>query len=486
MTTPPPLTQKEIYVVLFGALLALFLAALDQTIVATALPAIGADLGDFHLMSWIVTSYMLTATAGTPVLGKLGDMFGRRRLLLACMGLFLVASALCALSQTMLHLILARAVQGLAGGGLMTTVQALVGELVSPRERARYAAWFSLTWAMASLAGPLLGGIFAVHVGWQWVFWINLPLGLVALVVIWFALRKFPLNTRPAKVDVLSVIWLLTGSTGVLLALSEGGSTPDWGLGALLALGAGGALGLVFFLLRQRRVAEPILPPAFLSDSVIGPMLGTLFLAFGAYLAVAVLVPTYFQVGLGVGADVSGLIMIPFMLSVTLTAGLAGRYVKATGRYRLPPLIGIPVAALAILAEGLLAGHLPVWAAAALLVPVGLGIGPVFPISMLATQNAVDRKDLGAISGAVSFLRSLGGALVTAGATALLLYLIVKGLPNLAAIGGLQDLARANLTPADRAAVVESFSTLFICLSIVMLLGFLFYRKAEERPLRAA
>lgn len=489
MTTAAPsetvLNPAEIKVVLFGALLALFLAALDQTIVATAIPAIGRDLGDFHLVGWIITAYMLTSTAGIPILGKLGDIYGRKRLLYICMVLFLVASALCALSQTMLQLVLARAVQGLAGGGLMTTVQALVGEIVSPRERAKYAAYFAMTWAAASLAGPILGGVFAAHAGWAWVFWINIPLGLIALAVVSVALRKLPLHTRPARIDGWSVLWLLSGSTALLLAVSEGGTASTWGFPVIVALVVGGLIGLGLFIRRQRKVEEPILPPQFLADKVIGPTLASIFLLFGAYLCVAVLAPTYLQVGLGASPDVSGLVMIPFMLSVPISAYFAGNYVKRTGRYRLPSLIGIPVAIVALLIEAGFAGQLPIWAAALLLFPVGLGIGPIFPTSIVSAQNAVAKRDLGAISGAIGFVRSFGGALLMAGGTALVLGLIAAWAPSLSGAGGLEELARHPLTVEDRASVSQAFAVLFLATAVVLLIGLGIYTRVEERPLRA-
>jgi EmrB/QacA subfamily drug resistance transporter len=488
MTTAAPteaaLTQAEIKVVLFGALLALFLAALDQTIVATAIPAIGRDLGDFHLVGWIITAYMLTATAGTPILGKLGDIYGRKRLLYICMVLFLVASVLCAISTTMMQLVLSRAVQGLAGGGLMTTVQALVGEIVSPRERAKYAAYFAMTWAAASLAGPILGGVFAAHAGWPWVFWINIPLGLIALGVVTVALRKLPLHTRPARIDFWSILWLMIGSTSLLLALSEGGTSANWGLPVIAALVVAGIGGLGFFIARQRKVEEPILPPHFMSDRVIRPTLASLFVVFGAYLCVAVLAPTYLQVGLGASPDVSGLVMIPFMLSVPLTAFIGGQYVKRTGRYRLPVLVGIPIAIVALLIEAAFAGQLPIWAAAMLLFPIGLGIGPLFPTSIVASQNAVAKRDLGAISGAIGFVRSLGGALFMTAGTALILGLIAAWAPSLAGAGGLEELARHPLTPADRASVSQAFAVLFLAVAGLLLIGLTIYSRIEERPLR--
>jgi len=489
MTTAAPteaaLTPAEIKVVLFGALLALFLAALDQTIVAPALPAISKDLGDFQLVGWIVTAYMLTATAGTPIVGKLGDLYGRKRLLYVCMVLFLVASALCALSQTMLQLVLARAVQGLAGGGLMTTVQALVGEIVSPRERARYAAFFAMTWAAASLAGPILGGFFAEYAGWHWVFWINIPLGIVALGVVSVALRKLPLHTRPARIDVLSIIWLMIGSTSLLLALSEGGTSANWGLPVIGALVVAGVVGLGIFIRRQHKVDEPILPPHFFSDKVTGPILASLFVVFGAYLCIAVLAPTYLQVGLGASPKVSGAVMIPFMLSVPITAFFGGNYVKRTGRYRLPVLIGIPIAILALLIEAAFAGQLPIWAAALLLFPVGLGIGPLFPTTIVAAQNAVAKRDLGAISGAIGFVRSLGGALFMTAGAALILGLIAAWAPSLAGAAGLDELARHPLTPADRASINQAFSVLFLCVAGLLVIGLAIYSRVEERPLRA-
>ncbi|MBL8669969.1 MAG: MFS transporter, partial [Alphaproteobacteria bacterium] len=331
------LSQGEIRTVIVGCLIALFLSALDQTIIATALPAIAADLGDFALISWVVTSYLLAATCATPILGKLSDLYGRRPMLLLCLFIFLAGSVLCAAAPSMGLLIAARALQGLGGGGLITLAQATVADIVSPRERARYSAYFATTWGLASVLGPTLGGVITEFLDWTWIFWINLPMGAVALLVADRALRKLPPRTSRGRIDLGSMALFATSALAFLLTLSFGGrifpwvSLPTAGLVAVsLAAGA-------LFWRRQRSAAEPIMPPRFLKDPVLAPLFLSMFLAFGSFIAISTLVPVYLKITLQLSASSVGLLMIGLMLSSTLSAGWAGQHLKRTGRYTLPP-----------------------------------------------------------------------------------------------------------------------------------------------------
>jgi len=478
------LSQSEVHTVVIGALLALFLSALDQTIIATALPTIAAELGDFALISWVVTSYLLVSTCVTPILGKLSDLYGRRVILLSCLVLFLGASALCALAPTMPLLIAARALQGAGGGGLMVMSQTVIADVVAPRERGRYAAYFAMVWASSSLLGPILGGFLSQHAGWPWIFWVNLPIGFAAFFVIDRVLRKLPVRRVEARIDYVSVLLFTLASSGLLAVLSLGGMQLPWTSPWLWVMAVAAVVIAYVFLRRQGRVAEPILPPRFLTDAVVGPALGAVALGFGAYLAVAVLAPTYMQVALGAEPATVGLLMIPMMLATTITAASAGRYVKATGNYKLPPLIGMPVCAVALALLALLGQHVTTVIAAGLLFFVGLGIGPIFPTSMVAAQNAVKRRELGMITGTIGFSRALGGALLTAAASALVLGLIAAWVPAAGNVAGLEDLARHPLDAAGRAEVARAFDVLFGATSAVILLATLVYMQVAHRPLR--
>lgn len=479
------LTQSEVRTIVLGALLALFLSALDQTIVATALPSIGRELGDFELISWVVTAYLLTSTCATPILGKLSDLYGRRLMLLGCLILFLAASALCALSTSMTMLIASRALQGLGGGGLLTLAQTVIADVVAPRERGRYSAYFATVWAGSALIGPTLGGALTQYVGWPWIFWINLPLGLLALVIIDRSLRKLPVPRIKARIDFVSIALLTLGTTALLLGLSWGGTAFPWASLPVVAAVAVAVLGGWLFFRRQSRVAEPILPPRFLGDAVVGPVLLSVFLAFGGYLVLAVLAPTYLQVALQADTGEVGLLMIPLMVSTTITASLCGRSITRTGTYRRPPLLGLPVAIVASLALAAVATHTTPLVASGLLMIVGFGVGPIFPASMVASQNAAAIRDLGAVTGAVGFSRALGGAILVAAGSALVLGLIVAWSPSVASVSGLEELVRRPLSEAERSDVAGAFAVLFAAVAAVFALSLVTYLRVEHRPLRS-
>jgi EmrB/QacA subfamily drug resistance transporter len=479
------LTQSEIRTIVLGALLALFLSALDQTIVATALPSIGRELGDFELISWVVTAYLLTSTCATPILGKLSDLYGRRLMLLGCLVVFLVASALCALSTSMTMLIASRALQGLGGGGLLTLAQTVIADVVAPRERGRYSAYFATVWAGSALIGPTLGGALTQYVGWPWIFWINLPLGLLALGIIDRSLRKLPVPRIKARIDFVSIALLTLGTTALLLGLSWGGTAYPWASAPVVAVAAVAIIGGWLFFRRQGRVEQPILPPRFLGDAVVGPVLLSVFLAFGGYLVLAVLAPTYLQVALQADTGEVGLLMIPLMVSTTITASLCGRSITRTGTYRRPPLIGLPVAILAALALAAVATHTTPLVASGLLMIVGFGVGPIFPASMVASQNAAALRDLGAVTGAVGFSRALGGAILVAAGSALVLGLIVAWSPSVASVSGLEELVRRPLSEAERGDVARAFAVLFAAVAAVFALSLVTYLRVEHRPLRS-
>ena len=442
------LAPRDLSLIIGGAMIAIFLAALDQTIVATALPWIARDLGDVALLSWVVTSYLVTSICATAIAGKLSDIHGRRPLMLAALVVFVVASVACALAESMAALIAARAAKGIGGGALVTLAQTVVADVVSPRERGRYSAHFSAMWALASLLGPTVGGALTQYLGWQWIFWINLPLGLVALATVDSVLRKLPQRSVPARIDAPSLLLLPVATTALLLALSWGGVAHPWAstpvlLALVLALAAGAA-----FWRRQGRLEEPVFPPAFLRDDVVARVLPAIFLAFGAYLSLAITMPVFMQVKLGLQPGDVGLMMIPLTFSTTITAYASGRYLRRTGDYRRPVLVGFPLAALSSLAFAAVVPDAGPWTVVIALLCIGFGIGPIFPTAIVAIQNAVEPRDVGAVTGALGYARALGGAVCAAAATALVLALAPQG----GDLRGLDDLVRAPLGEAGRAA----------------------------------
>lgn len=477
------LSPSEIRVVMWGALLAMALSALDQTIVATAMPAIARDLGDVSLLSWIVSAYLLTSTCITPIVGKLSDLYGRRRMLIGALLTFMLGSALCALSRGMVPLILSRALQGVGGGSLITLGQAVIGDVVSPRERARYSAYFSIVFASASVLGPSLGGFLTQYWGWPWIFWINVPLGLTALVVANRALRKLPVRHRRAVIDYAGIATLSCATVLLLVVVSLGGNRLPWTAPLTVALAAVSVILAGVFFWIQRRAPEPVLPPRILADRVMKPLLGASFVIIGTFLAINVLSPVYFQVALGLPASEAGLLTIPLLVSTSISSSFASRYSSRVGRYKWPTLLSLPVAIVALAALAFTADRLTAPVAAVMLTIAGLGIGPAYPASSVAALNAVEPRDMGVASGSLVFARALGSAIMIAVATALVLALAAEALPN-GGRGGLEELVRATLTPTARNIVAHSFGVMFGAAAAMLALGLGIFACVEDRLLR--
>ncbi len=483
MPSPAP-SPADVRAILIGAMLSMFLSALDQTIMAPALPTVARELGDFTLLSWIVTAYLLTSICVTPLIGKLSDLYGRWPVMATSLVIFMASSVLCALAPNMLTLIIARGLQGLGGGGLIPLAQTIVGDVISPRDRGKYAAYFSIVWASSAILGPTIGGGLTEWLGWPSIFWVNIPLGCLALVIVGRALRRLPRERHDARIDLTSSA-LLTGATvTLLLVLSLGGKRLPWLSPETLGLAVTALALAVLFIRRQARASEPIVPLRFLRDTVIRPTLAAGFMTYGCYLSVTVLIPIYLQVALGVSAGETGLLMIPTMLSSTVTANMCGTYSQRTARYKLPILLGVPVAIAGLVLFALLAHRLSPWSASLLLMLVGMGIGPTFPGSTVAVQNAVERRDLGTVSGALAFSRSLGAAIIIAAASALVLGLVAGALPSTGQVSSLEDLTTAELPEAARAAVATAFSVTFGALAVGLAVALAFFACVEERPLR--
>jgi EmrB/QacA subfamily drug resistance transporter len=410
---PGPLSRRQLRIVFGGLMLGMLLAALDQTIVATALPTIVGDLGGLNHLSWVVTAYLLTSTAVTPLWGKLSDLYGRRSAFQAAIAIFLVGSMLSGLSQNMGELIAFRAVQGLGGGGLMALALAIVGDLVSPRERGRYQGWFGAVFALASVSGPLLGGFFTDQLSWRWIFYVNLPLGVAALIVTTVVLR-IPFRRLERRIDYLGSVLLVAAVTCVVVATTWGGTTFPWGSVQIIGLAVAAVVLLVLFVAWEARASEPILPLRLFRNpifTVAGAITGLLGLAlFGA----VVYLPEYLQVVQGASAIMSGLQLIPLTLGIVVASAGSGQVVSRTGRYKVFPIVG---AALLVVGFWLFT-HIQVGTSTAVLsgwmLVVGLGIGCILQIAVLAVQNAVAYQDLGTATSATVFFRLLGGSLGTA------------------------------------------------------------------------
>ncbi|MFF9201665.1 MDR family MFS transporter [Streptomyces sp. NPDC014986] len=399
----------DVLVSIGALLLGLLLAALDQTIVATALPTIVSELGGLAHLSWVVTAYLLASTAATPLWGKLGDQYGRKRLFQTAIVIFLAGSALCGAAQDMSQLIAFRALQGLGGGGLIVLSMAIVGDLVPPRERGRYQGLFGAVFGTTSVLGPLLGGLFTEHLSWRWVFYVNLPVGIVALGVI-AAVLHIPRRSVKHVIDYLGTFLIASVATSLVLVASLGGTTWGWGSPGIVGLALLGAALIVAFVAVERRAAEPVLPPklfrmrTFTLSAVISFIIG--FAMFGAM----TYLPTFLQVVQGVTPTMSGVHMLPMVAGMLLSSTGSGQIVSRTGRWKVFPITGTAVTTLGLLLLHQLDADSSTAEMSAYFFVFGLGLGLVMQVLVLIVQNAVSYEDLGVATSGATFFRSIGAS----------------------------------------------------------------------------
>jgi EmrB/QacA subfamily drug resistance transporter len=415
----PPLTPGEVRTILMSLLLTMFLAALDQTIVATALPTIGRQFQDVSSLSWVITAYLLASTAVAPVFGTLSDIYGRRGMIITALGLFIAGSILCAVAPNMTVLILARGLQGLGGGGIMPIVQTVIADVVTPRERGQYQAYFSGVWMAAGIGGPILGGVFAEHLHWSMIFWINVPLGLVSLAMLLPKMGKIPVFHRRRKVDWLGGVLLMASAVVIMLVLTWGGNRYLWLSPTIMAM-VGASVALTFaFVWHAGTAKEPFLPLSLMGGPIAPYALAGGGCAFGAMLGLTVHLPLYYEVVYHLSASEAGLALIPLAAISTGGAAIAGRTMARTKHYKRVAIIGTSCATL--LGCALALTTLPLWALLTLLSLFAVGIGTVFPVSVVALQNAVARSQVGTITGAMNFFRALMASFMVAAFSAILL-----------------------------------------------------------------
>ena len=488
------MTHREILVVMGALMTGLFLSALDQTIVSTALPTIVGELGGLEHLSWVVTSYLLTSTVSVPLFGKISDLYGRKIVFQAAIVIFLVGSVLAGLSQTMLQLVVSRGIQGVGGGGLMAMTFTIVGDIVPPRTRGRYTGYLTGVFATASVLGPLIGGFFVDNLSWRWVFFVNLPVGAVAMVATAKYLR-LPVHRAERRIDFLGAA-LLVGSVSSLLLVSVwGGQEYEWGSATIIGLGATGVVLGALFLLQESRAPEPILPlrlfrePVFRVSTLLGVFIGVAM--FGGF----IFLPVFLQVATGASATRSGLLTLPLMAGLMTTSIVGGRIISRTGRYKIFPVLGTGLAATGMFLLSTMSVDTPRVLSGLYMAILGAGLGATMPVLTLAVQNAAPPQDLGVATSAVNFFRSLGGAFGVAvfgavlnsqltsqlsadPATARLDQTTLLGSPEriLALPAAVQDVVKA--------AVSTSVTTVFLVATPVLLVAFALAWTLKELPLR--
>ena len=469
-----PLTPGEVRTILMSLMLTMFLAALDQTIVATALPTIGRQFQDVSSLSWVITAYLLASTAVAPVFGTLSDIYGRRAMIIAALSLFIAGSVLCALAPNMTVLILARGLQGLGGGGILPIVQTVISDLVSPRERGQYQAYFSGVWVAAGIGGPVLGGVIAEHLHWSMIFWINLPLGLASLAMLLPKMGKIPVFHRRRKVDWLGGMLLMASAVVFMLVLTWGGNRFLWLSPTIMAMiGASVVLALAF-VTHARNAEEPFLPLPLMGGTVVPYAMATGGCAMGAMIGLTVHMPLYYEVVYHLSASEAGLALIPLAAISTGGAAIAGRTMAHAKHYKRVAIIGMTVAALAACALTLTAP--PLWVLLALLSILALGLGTAFPVSVVSIQNAVLRSQVGTVTGAMNFFRALMASFTVAAFSTILLMALGADI-------SLSGEHRGPVSSIPMADMIAAFRYVFAAAAVLLAAGALFMVLMEERPL---
>ena len=505
----PTLTHRQILVVLSGLLLGMFLAALDQTIVSTAMRTIADELNGQTAQAWVTTAYLITSTISTPLYGKLSDQYGRKPFYLAAIVIFIVGSVLCGMAGSIYELAAYRAVQGLGAGGLMSLAFAIVGDLVPPRQRGRYQGWFMAVFATSSVLGPVLGGAFAGQDtllgfdGWRWIFYLNVPIGLLALVVVSRVLT-LPRRTSDARIDFLGAALLTSTIVPVLLVAEKG---REWGWSSALTLGllAAGAISLVLFVLRERAVGEAaILPLRVFRNGVFSITSVTALLVGAGMFGGLVVLPLYLQIVRGSTPTEAGLQLIPLMVGILVTSTLSGAVMSRTGRYKPLPVVGTALMFCALLLMSTLGVDTPIWQVMSYMVLMGAGLGLSMQTLVISVQNALPPKDMGVATSSVTFFRSLGGTLGAAASLAVLFGSLAgnitarareAGLPQevidrFSSASALDDSTIiATLPDAVRQVVLQGFadstSAVFLTVAFLLVPAFVLTLLVKEIPLRA-
>jgi len=496
---PPPLplprqsfSHRDILRMLSGTVLGLFLGALDQTIVATSLPAMVGELHGAQHLSWVVSAYLLTSTASTPVYGKLSDLYGRSALFRTAIATFLAGSIVCGLAQSMGMLIAGRALQGLGGGGLVSLAMTIIADIVPPRERGRYQAYFTAVWSSAAIGGPMLGGFLVDVASWRWVFWINLPVALAALLICGRELKRLPRGHGGAHIDYAGIALMVPAVVAALLVTTWAGTEMAWTSPTILGLIAAAVLLLLLLILQEQRARDPLLPPRLFRGNVFAVGNAIAFLGGAASVGGVIFLPLFLQVVIGVSAGNSGLLILPMMLGMTVGATATGRLVRRIGRYKAFPAVGFAAATASFLYFVGVGHGTPGLAYGTAMAILGAGLGPMGPAVTIAVQNSVEMRDMGTATSLWSFFRSMGGAFGVAFLGAILLAgLAGKDIGGVSGSGLLHGgpAMIAALPEATRAAIVaaftHSFRYLYLAGAAISGAAFVLTLCLKELPLRS-
>jgi EmrB/QacA subfamily drug resistance transporter len=486
-----PLAEREVTTIVIGVLLSVFLAALDQTIVATALPAIAAEFHDGSQLSWVVSAYLLTATIAMPIYGKLGDLYGRRLLLTIAISIFMVASIWCGLADSMAHLVAARALLGFGGGGLMTLSQATMGEVVAPRERGKYQAYFAAVFASSSVGGPIVGGLFVDLLSWRWIFWMNVPFGLAALALCRYALRHLPVHRHQTRIDYVGALLLACGLASLLLLLAWGGNVFPWMSPEIVGLGLGTAVAFAAFAFWEMKTPDPLLPPSLLGNGVFRVAGVLIFFAVMAMMGSVSFLPLYLQLAGGASASDAGMLLIPQTLGIVVGSTISGRVMMLSGRYKWLPIVGSAVATASFVALAVTTGAHSSLLHGVIMAGIGTGIGMCFPVVTVSVQNSVPARMIGTATSANGLARSLGGAIGVAIVGALLtdaVAAVTAALAQAAAATGTGAPAITDLAAPAReqlfVGVRSSFQVMFWACATMTFLSLIAAIFQKELPLR--
>jgi EmrB/QacA subfamily drug resistance transporter len=484
-------TRQEIGTVFVALVFVLLLAALDQTIVSTALPTIVGELGGLNHLSWIVTAYLLTSTVSAPLYGKLGDLYGRKTVLQSAIVIFLFGSALCGMSQSMLELIAFRALQGLGGGGLLVTTMVVIGDLVPPRERGRYQGFFGAVFGVSTVIGPLIGGFIVEHFTWRWIFYVNLPVGVLALAVIAWAFRV-PSVDRKRVVDYLGAALLSAALTCAVLFTSLGGTTMPWSSSSILGLLACAILCGIAFAFAESKVREPLLPPLLFANSTFSLASAIGFIVGMALFGSLTYLPLFLQVVKGMTPSASGLHLAPMMLGVLCTSVLSGQLIVSSGRYKIFPVIGTGLMTIGMALLAFLREETSVWIVSSDTLVLGLGLGMVMQVLVMAVQNAVPFEHLGAATAGATLFRMTGGSVGVALFGAIFANRMAAQSSSLPSGFDITVILRGNaadvpqqLASAYTEAIAVALQPVFLVATMMAAFAFLLALYLPELPLKA-